>query len=199
MTREHGNPLPLLEHLVRCLLKALAITDHEGEVKGLVHHVHSKLPELCAQGDAFRGVVPEEVGGHHTAAELVEEHYLVEERLASEGVMLVTEERALNLPTPLGRHGTHGSLHLLVKRNAGKLLLATRGAVQRGLRKGLLPLFGILHMLKVGAHNVLDRPDILQGLPELLIQANRAVHPKGAVSQPDYCAAPSYVDAIPHE
>jgi hypothetical protein len=72
------------------------VFDHQAEVEGPIDLVHAKLPQLGAKWHVAR-VCPEEVGGEQHFAGLVKEEQLVEERLASEGVVFVRHERHLNL------------------------------------------------------------------------------------------------------
>ena len=54
-------------------------------------------------------------------------------------------------------------------------------------------------VLKVGADDVADLPDLGQGLLELIVQLQGAVHPQGPIRQPDHCSSATHIDAVPQE
>ena len=54
-------------------------------------------------------------------------------------------------------------------------------------------------VLEVGADNVADLPNLRQGLLELIVQLQGAVHPQSPIRQPDHGSSATHIDPVPHE
>ncbi len=59
-------------------------------------------------------------------------------------------------------------------------------SMSSGGRQGCAHLLCIFGVLKVGGHDVLHFPYFCQGGCQLIIQADRAVHPDAAIAQPEH-------------
>eukprot|EP00968_Pinguiococcus_pyrenoidosus_P008039 scaffold564_cov248-Pinguiococcus_pyrenoidosus.AAC.23 len=143
--------------------------------------------------------IPPKVGDDEALGLLVAEDALVEEGLAREGIHLEVQKGHLEgaFEERLRLLRVRGDL--LVEGNARELGLAIRTHVGHGVREGLDPRRRVLHVLVVGRHHVLHRPQLPQLRQQIVVQRHWTVDPQAAAGQLHNGAAAAHVDGVPHE
>mmetsp|Transcript_74503 Transcript_74503/g.125561 ORF Transcript_74503/g.125561 Transcript_74503/m.125561 type:complete len:568 (+) Transcript_74503:1418-3121(+) len=196
VARQHRIEVPGDDAVHRCL-KTGSIADHELLVEGQVHLIHAPLP--CPRaGGRVDGIVPEEVGHNQRFGREVHEDDLIEEWGASEGVVLAVHVRDQQIACPCLRHRVADS-HFGLKRDLGELFLGAGAPVRNGIGVRIDPLLGVLHVLVVRRHDVLDWPQRREGCLERGVQLHRGMNPKAAIRQPHDGHLPSHIDRVPNE